>query len=204
MQRFTEDDFGITWLMTKFHADWTNNADSAIGAVRHTLWRGLDSRYVISVRRDATLLLEGLSSESIEQLWRSGVEAANFFGHRVPSGSLWMQMLIDECDAWLQRRSITPPGSLDPIDQEAGAGHTGAILTELSEAAGAIGADLADRLTRCVHHCTPDLAFRVLLRTLVVKGEPISRGQYERFTRIGEALHYGEFVVSITEHLVAP
>lgn len=201
MQRFTEDDFGLTWLMTSFHLDWTIDAGSPIEAVRHALWEGMDPRQVASVRRDATLLLEQLPSDVIEQLWQSGVQTANFFPRRVPSGSQWMKMLIEECDAWLQRRGITPPGRLDPIDQEAGIGQAELILRELNEASGSIGVELADQLTRCAHHCTPDLAFRILLQALIVKGEPISRSQYERFAEIGEDLHYGEFLISSVEYL---
>ncbi|MEU0566875.1 hypothetical protein ABZ297_15995 [Nonomuraea sp. NPDC005983] len=201
MQRYTEDDFGLTWLMGHFHADWTLNAETAIGAVRYHLWEGLDPRHVMALRRDALLLLEGLPSDSIEHLWQSGTDAGNFFGRRVPSGSQWMKMLIEECDAWLQRRGITPPGRLDPIDQEAGTGQADSILRELNEAAGTIGVELADQLARCARHCTPDLAFRIFLKALNIKGEPISRSQYERFTEIAEDLHYGEFVVSNVEYL---
>ncbi|GAA3661675.1 hypothetical protein GCM10022224_026490 [Nonomuraea antimicrobica] len=200
MRRYAEDDFGLTWLMSHFHADWTLVAETAISAVRYHLWEGLDPHHVMSLRRDASLLLEGLPSDSIEHLWQSGTESGHFFGRHVPSGSQWMEMLIEECDAWLVRRG-TIPSRLDPYDQEAGAGEADSILRELNEAAGAIGAELANQLAQCLHRCTPNLSFRILLRVLSCKGEPISRSQYERFTRIGEALHYGEFVVSNVEYL---
>ncbi|MFI1733642.1 hypothetical protein ACH40E_31395 [Streptomyces acidicola] len=69
---------------------------------------------------------------------------------------------------------------------------------------------VADALGACVRSCTPDLAFRLLLRALVERsasrspeGVSLSVGQYASLDRLGVALNYGEFVVNDVDHLAS-
>lgn len=59
----------------------------------------------------------------------------------------------------------------------------------------------------CVRHCTPDLAFRLLLRAMAEtgawSGAALTPDHYARLESLGSALHYGEFVVSGVRHLVS-
>ncbi|MES9511992.1 hypothetical protein ABWJ92_37335 [Streptomyces sp. NPDC000609] len=199
MQRFTEDDFGLTWLMNSFHADWTNCAGSEAGALGLALRDELDPRQVMSLRRDAASLMERLPAGTVERLWESGVEFPGFFGPRVPSGTLWMRLIVRECDAWLSRSRTVPLGK---ADQEEGFDHADAVLGELEEEVDHLGEDLTSALIQCVRRCTPDLAFRILLQALECKGQQIDRSRYERLEGIGTGLRYGKFLVSRLEHLV--
>ncbi|MEU9318849.1 hypothetical protein [Streptomyces sp. NPDC048295] len=199
MQRFTEDDFGLTWLMNSFHADWTSCAGSEAEALGPVLWDELDPRQVMSLRRDAASLMERLPAGTVERLWESGVEFPGFFGSRVPSGTLWMRLIVRECDAWLSRNRTVPLGK---ADQEEGFAHADAVVGELREEADHLGEDLTSDLILCADRCTPDLAFRILLQALECKGQQIDRSRYERLERIGMSLRYGEFLVSKLEHLV--
>ncbi|MFF2403139.1 hypothetical protein ACWCY1_37750 [Streptomyces goshikiensis] len=199
MSRFTDDNFGLTWLMSSFHADWSSYAESEAEAVENALWDGLDPRHVMLLRRDAVRLLERLPAESVEQLWESGIEVSDFFGRRVQSGDQWMRLIIKRCDAWLLRGESV---SLSEVDQEDGFSHSDEVLNELGRAIDLLGSDLVSDLGKCARHCSPDLAFRFLLQSLECRGEKIGQPRYERLEGIGSALHYGEFLVSKLEHLV--
>ncbi|MGX8905985.1 hypothetical protein ACR820_12270 [Streptomyces netropsis] len=197
MQRFTEDKFGLPWLMNSFHADWRSYADTEIEALKAALWDGLNPKQVMSLRRDAILLLAGIRPGPIETLWQSGVETAEFFGARVPSGDQWMASIITQSDMWLSRHKDSP---LDEVDQDGGFGMRDAVLTEVA-ATEFLADPLAAALAECVHQCTPDLAFRLFLQSLACKGHPILQSQYARLQSIGSRFNYGEFVVSEVEHL---
>ncbi|MFI5806031.1 hypothetical protein [Streptomyces sp. NPDC051561] len=199
MRRFTEDDFGLTWLMNSFHADWSNYAESEAEALRTVLHEDLDPRQVVSLRRDAYLLSSQLSETSIVQLWEAGVEVPNFFGRRLPSGRDWMEMIIQECDRWLPQGGIP---SLREADLEHGFNHSEEIQNEIREMTDVISVDLVLGLTECARLCTPDLAFRILLHALMCSGSTISENRYRTFERIGTELYYGEFLVSKVQHLV--
>ncbi|ELP71061.1 hypothetical protein ACKI1I_40300 [Streptomyces turgidiscabies] len=61
-------------------------------------------------------------------------------------------------------------------------------------------------LAEYVRHCTPDLAFRLVLRATAqigtASGGALSPERYARLAALGSALHYGEFVVSEVRHPV--
>ncbi|MFK8846582.1 hypothetical protein [Streptomyces sp. Ac-502] len=199
MQRFTEDDFGITRLMSAFHLDWSNYAKSEYEVLEAALGEGADTRDVMSLRHDAALLFDRLPSGVVEELWGAGIEASGFFGRRVPSGTQWTGSIIERCDAWLSQRESISRGRADQCD---GHDSASAILLEI-QGTDHLGTELTSALTQCVRLCTPDLAFRILLRVLLCKGEAISHEQYEKFQSIGADLGYGEFLISAPEHLVA-
>ncbi|MFJ3631356.1 hypothetical protein [Streptomyces sp. NPDC090112] len=199
MSRFTDDNFGLTWLMSSFHADWSSYAESEAEAVEKSLWDGLDPRHVMLLRRDAVRLLERLPAASVERLWESGVEVSEFFGRRVQSGEQWMRLIIQRCDAWLLRGECV---SLSEVDQDDGFGNSDTVLNELGRSIDILGSDLVSDLEKCARYCSPDLAFRFLLQALECRGEKIARPRYERLEGIGSVLRYGEFLVSKLDYLV--
>jgi hypothetical protein len=85
---------------------------------------------------------------------------------------------------------------------EDGWGCRDAVVAEI-ERAEFLAVEVREALVDCARHCTPDLAFRVLLRAVVnAPGGSLSPEQYTRMETIGSALHYGEFVVDSAEFLV--
>ncbi|MFD3586442.1 hypothetical protein [Streptomyces sp. NPDC058683] len=208
MHRTDEFDFGVTWLMSQFHEDWSHNGPTAVAAAEYHLWDELAPDAVLAVRHDARLLLR-LPSATIEALWQAGTATGPAFFSGGPtgltSGAQWMETLVALCDAWLARNAVD---GVHP-STAAGAGDgeelADAVLAEIAEARfvpDTVRRDLAE----CARQCTPDLAFRLLLRAMVQagtgSGAELSPERYARLERLGSALHYGEFVVSEVRHLV--
>ncbi|MET9530474.1 hypothetical protein ABZY02_07865 [Streptomyces sp. NPDC006649] len=204
MKRFTEFDFGLTWIMEFFHQDWSDYADSATAAVQHQLVDEIDPQQVVSMRREAQLLLDKLPSDTIEILWRTGSSAENFFRSRpcatADSGSEWMATIIRICDSWISGRDVPQLGGADAED-----GHDlkEEVLAEI-QVAEYLDAEVRSALADCVRHCTPDLGLRILLKMVALhcQGPVLSSEQYARFERIGSALHYGQFVVEAVDFQV--
>ncbi|NDZ80397.1 hypothetical protein G3I19_18065 [Streptomyces sp. SID10853] len=204
MKRFTEFDFGLTWIMDFFHQDWSDYAASAAAAVQNQLVDELDPNRVLSLRRDAQLLLDKLTSDTIEILWRTGSSAEYFFRSdscsTVESGSEWLATIIRICDSWLSGRDVP---ELSGADTEDGYDLTEEVLAEI-QVAGYLESKVRSALTDCVRYCTPDLGFRILLKMVALhcRGSVLSSAQYARFEQIGSALHYGQFVVEAVHYQV--
>ncbi|MFD8814312.1 hypothetical protein ACFV23_23160 [Streptomyces sp. NPDC059627] len=197
--------------MSQFHEDWSHNGPSAVAAAEYHLWDELPPDAVLAVRHDARLLRR-LPSATIEALWQAGTATGPAFFSGGPtgvvSGAQWMETLVALCDAWLARNvgdvgdgvhSATAPGADD------GEELADAVLAEIAQARfvpDAVRRDLAE----CARHCTPDLAFRLLLRAMAQAGTgrdaTLLPEHYARLAELGSALHYGEFVVSEVRHLV--
>ncbi|MFE2218292.1 hypothetical protein ACFW93_41030 [Streptomyces canus] len=201
-------DFGVTWLMSMFHADWTHHGPTAAEAVGYHLWDDLDPESVVAVRRDAALLLR-LPAATIEVLWRAGTEAGpSFFSEGrtgAISGTRWMETLTGLCDSWLSRHAGADAAAAVPAEWD-GVELADTVLAEIS-AADFLPDEVGRALTECVRRCTPDLAFRLLLRAMQqigsASGAALSPEHYARLAALGSALRYGEFVVSEVQHLVA-
>ncbi|MFF1306628.1 hypothetical protein [Streptomyces sp. NPDC058307] len=208
MRSVDDSDFGVTWLMSTFHQDWTHNGPTAAEAVGYHFWDGLDPESVVEVRRDAALLLR-LPSATIEVLWLAGTETAVpfFSGGRtgVTSGTGWMQTLTGLCDTWLSRHAGVEVAAAVPAEWD-GVELADTVLAEIS-AADFLPDEVGRALTECVRRCTPDLAFRLLLRAMEeigsTSGARLSPEHYARLTALGSELRYGEFVVPQVQHLVA-
>lgn len=211
MQRTDESDFGVTWLMSMFHQDWSHHGPTAAAAVQYHFWEGLDQESVLAVRQDARLL-QSLPSDTIEALWQAGTATGpDFFsGGRtgVTSGAQWTETLIGLCDVWLSaKRHVRPlDGPTGVQDGADGADVADEVLTEIRRARlvpGTVGHALAE----CARRCTPDLAFRLLLRAMSEAGAEaqasLSLEQYARLETLGAVLQYGEFVVESVGYLVA-
>ncbi|MDX3797316.1 hypothetical protein [Streptomyces sp. AK04-3B] len=199
MQRFTEFDFGASWVMSFFHQDWIYEAKTAAELVARHLPQGADE-YALAVRRDALTLLGGLPSETQEVLWTAGSQYGPSF--RRTTGAEWTRTVVGVCDAWLSAKAEVRP--LTGADTDDGLIHRNAVVAEI-ERMGFLTAKVRQALVGCAHRCTPDLALRVLLRAAeYTPGASLSEDQYERLESIGSALHYGEFVVDGVRFLVEP
>ncbi|MFD3500023.1 contact-dependent growth inhibition system immunity protein [Streptomyces sp. NPDC058676] len=197
MQRFTEFDFGVSWVMGFFHQDWSYEGDTAAEVVAHHFPKEADEE-VLAVRRDARTLVDHLPSETLEVLWTAGAEYLPSF-ERI-TGSEWTRTVIALCDARLSAKADVRP--LTGADTEDGSAHRDAVVAEIGQAS-FLDAEVREALVECAHRCTPDLAFRVLLRaTTNARGAALSPDQYKRMETIGSALHYGEYVVDGVRYLV--
>ncbi|MFI6370711.1 contact-dependent growth inhibition system immunity protein [Streptomyces sp. NPDC050546] len=197
MQRFTEFDFGISWVMGFFHQDWTCEGDTAAEVVAQHFPEEADEE-VLAVRRDARTLVDNLPPETLEVLWTAGAEYMP--GFERTTGSEWTRTVIGLCEARLSSKADVRP--LTGADLEDGSAHLDAVVAEIEQAS-FLDAEVREALVDCAQRCTPDLAFRVLLRAAVnVRGAELSPDQYRRMETIGSALHYGEFVVDGVKYLV--
>ena len=211
MDRSTEFMFGVPWIMSFFHQDWTLSASTAAAAVADQFVEELEPEAVLLVRRDARLLLEGLPPDRITELWQQGVEGGERFYHRgrARDGAEWMGQVIGVCDAWLARRSDTP--ALSGADCFEGRDLADQVRSVVEEFRAVLGEEVTDVLVECVRHCSPDLAFRLLLQVLPTNSASLSpedlylsAEQYARLEALGAAFRYGEYVVSDVKYLVGP
>ncbi|TVZ99533.1 hypothetical protein [Streptomyces sp. BK340] len=209
MHRSTEFTFGIPWIMSFFHQDWTLDASTEAEAVANQFVEELEPASVLLVRRDARLLLDNLSSDQIKVLWEGCADGGEYFFRRgrVAEGAEWMRDVIAVCDTWLSHRSA--PTTLTDADAYEGRELADQILASVQEFRSILAPEVADALGACSRSCTPDLAFRLLLRALVERSASRSPGhvslseyQYARLNRLGSAFNYGEFVVSDVRYLV--
>lgn len=209
MDRSTEFTFGISWIMSFFHQDWTLDASTEVEAVADQFVAELEPETVLLVRRDARLLLDGLPSDRITALWEGCADEGEYFFRRgrVTDGAEWMRRVIEVCDAWLSRRPDTP--TLSGADRYEGAELADEVLSTVEEFSGVLDREVADALAECARCCTPDLAFRLVLRALAMKSAAsspeylhLSEEQYGRLEALGRAFHYGEYVVSDVRYLV--
>lgn len=197
MRRFTDFDFGLTWLASNFHADW-RIIGGPVKVLDATFWDELDPRAVELVRRDAGLMLGMPTARDIEILWTMATEGGSPFGAEITSGSSWMEVIVTKCETWMAGK---PALRLGEADECSGADLADAVSAEISRI-WPPESETALSLVGCLNNCTPDLAFRFLLRGIVSNFIDMAVDQYRRFSRIGGKLHYGEFLVSETEFLV--
>ncbi|MER6030798.1 hypothetical protein [Streptomyces sp. NPDC001851] len=198
MPRFTEFDFGVSWVMGFFHQDATHYGDTAAEIVGNHLAGGINEA-ALAVRRDAQML-GNLPSETLEVLWDAGAEYMPSF-ERIGGGAQWTRTVVDLCDARLSGEADVRP--LTGADTEDGMACLDAVVAEI-EGARFLAAEVRAALVDCARRCTPDLAFRVLLRVIRSAAPDVclSPDQYARLEAIGSALQYGEFVVENVRYLV--
>ncbi|MDH6604561.1 hypothetical protein M2164_000196 [Streptomyces sp. SAI-208] len=197
MQRFTEFEFGVPWVMGLFHQDWIYDGPTAADVVAKHLG-GWSNETVLAVRRDAQTLLDHLPSQTLEVLWTAGTQYIPSF--QQITGTQWTQTVIDLCAARLSAQTDARP--LTGADIEDGLAHRDDVVAEI-ERVEFLDAEVRDALVQCAHRCTPDLAFRILLRAIVYAPDgSLSSTQYQRMEALGSALHYGEFVVDSARFLV--
>ena len=173
MQRFTAFEFGVPWLMGFFHQDWIYDGPTAADVVAKHLEEESDEE-VLAVRRDARTLLDHLSSRTLEVLWTAGTQYIPSF-ERI-TGSEWTRTVLDLCAARLSAEADVRP--LTGADIEDGLAHRDAVVAEIEQVE-FLAAEVCGALVECARRCTPDLAFRVLLRALVYAPDgSLSSAQY--------------------------
>lgn len=183
--------------MGLFHQDWIYEGDTAADVVANNLAR-LEDEHVLSVRRDA-LVLDRLPSPTLEVLWDAGAQYMPAFG-RLGGGAEWTRTVVGLCDARLSAGAEVH--ALTGADCEDGIACLGAVVAEI-ESVRFLTAEVRTALTECARRCTPDLAFRVLLRSMTgAPGALLSAAQYSRLEAIGSALRYGEFLVDSVRYMV--
>ncbi|MET8954380.1 hypothetical protein ACWEO4_43440 [Streptomyces sp. NPDC004393] len=127
---------------------------------------------------------------------RGGLHAAL----RADPGAQWTQTVVDLCDARLSAGADIRP--LAGADVEDGAAQLDAIVAEIGQTR-FLEARVRAALAGCARCCTAELAFRLLLRAMLVAHDrSLTPEQYARLEAIGSALHYGEFVVDSVQYLV--
>jgi hypothetical protein len=195
--RFTEFEFGVPWVMGFFHQDWIYDGPTAADVVAKHLGKESDEE-VLAVQRDAQALLDRLPSETLEVLWTAGTQYIPSF-ERI-TGSEWTRTVVYLCASRLSAKADVHP--LAGADIEDGFAHREAIVAEI-ERVEFLDAEVRGTLVECALRCTPDLAFRVLLKAVVYAPDgSLSSAQYQRMATLGSALHYGEFVVESVRFLV--
>ncbi|PKT72143.1 hypothetical protein CW362_15365 [Streptomyces populi] len=198
MSRFTEFDFGVSWVMGFFHQDWIYDGDTAADVVANHLAKAVDVEEALAVRRDARSL-GGLPSPTLEVLWGAGAQYMPALGP-LGGGAEWTRTVVALCDVRLSADTDVRP--LAGADVEDGTARLHAVVAEI-EGARFLPAEVRAALTDCATHCTPDVAFRVLLRAVTCAPDAsLSSGQYTRLEAIGSDLRYGEFVVDSVRYLV--
>ncbi|MBM7441402.1 hypothetical protein [Streptomyces sp. HB132] len=209
MDRCTEFTFGVPWVMGFFHRDWALDAPTEAEAVAGQFVEELEPEAVLLVRRDARLLHDALPADRVTVLWEGCVEGGERFFRRgrLTDGAAWMRQLTGVCDRWLARRP--DPVTLSGADRYDGPELAGRARAAVEEFDGVLDEEVVRALTECVDRCTPDLAFRLLLRALPVRSDALSPGylclsteRYARLAELGAAFRYGEYVVGDVAHLV--
>jgi hypothetical protein len=107
VQRFTEFDFGVSWVMGFFHQDWCHDGPTAAGVVAKNL-ADVDDEYVLAVRRDTQTLLDGLPSKTLEVLWDAGADYLSSF-EQIGEGAQWTRTVVALCDARLSAKAGARP-----------------------------------------------------------------------------------------------
>ncbi|MFF4062216.1 hypothetical protein ACFYZ8_00300 [Streptomyces sp. NPDC001668] len=131
-------------------------------------------------------------------LWTAGTQYIPSF--QQITGAEWTRTVVDLCAVRLSAQADVRP--LTGADIEDGLAHRDDVVAEI-ERVEFLDAEVRDALVQCAHRCTPDLAFRVLLRAMVYAPDgSLSPNQYQRMEALGSALHYGEFVVGSARFLV--
>ncbi|WTO35592.1 hypothetical protein OG399_14960 [Streptomyces achromogenes] len=196
MPRYTDFDFGVSRVMGYFHQDWYHDGDDAADVVARQLAASYDEE-ALALRRDARALGD-LPSPTLKVLWYAGAEYMPNV-ERLGGAAEWTRTLVRLCDARLSASEVRP---FTGTDAEDGSACLDAVVAEI-DAARFLDGEVRAALTDCARRCTPDLAFRVLLRTMThAPDASLSPEQYQRLEDIGSALQYGEFVVDNVKYLV--
>jgi hypothetical protein len=182
--------------MSLFHQDWTHDGDTALHVVANDLARS-ETGHALALHRDARALGH-LPSSTLKVLWEAGSQYIPPL-ELIGGGSAWTRTVADLCDAWL---AADTHQALTGDDCEDGIGSLDAVLSEI-EAARFLPAKVRAALADCARRSTPDLAFRIMLRTILCTTvASLSAEQYGRLEAIGSAMRYGEFVVASVRYLV--
>lgn len=200
--RFTELDYGLSLLSSMYHQDWRSSGDWT-AVLEIFLWESQVPPAVLAMYEDAAAFSR-LSRTEIEDVWTVSTDGNFLFGRDVDSGDEFLSAIQERCRMWLAARGVSMLPAEVPILERASAEAVGAQIGSLMERC-----DVDGRLNRAfsvlkglAEASSHDLAFRLLLRIVDVKGMEISPQLYHEFALLGRSLNLGEFVVSSLEYLV--
>lgn len=199
MPRYTEFDYGVTALSSRFHQDWSHEG-TARDVLRHQIRAGHDDRAVEILRRDAVALAERLPNQHVETLWTAATGGNFAFPRTAESGTAWMRLVADECADWLSEH---PAPELEDADTDPGSAHLADVLA-IVEALPRYGVrdDVTASLALCARTCSPELAVRFLVLVLAACNTDIDRDLYDRMAAVGDRMGFGEFLVPTIAYLV--
>ncbi|MGW3953034.1 hypothetical protein ACWEKM_19435 [Streptomyces sp. NPDC004752] len=199
--RSSEFMFGIPWVASFFHQDWSSEAATPALVIAGQFTEDLAPVHVALVRRDAQRLLGGLSSDQNTALWKGCAETGPYFFRpgRMSDGAQWMRQVLDVCDTWLSEQS--GQAHLREGDLYDGLELADRVLAAIREHRPYLSSDVGDALEEAVGSCTPELAFRLLLCALPNASRSpryfsITNEQYLSLVQLATAFDYGEYVLS--------
>ncbi|MFJ4920033.1 hypothetical protein [Streptomyces sp. NPDC088725] len=192
--------FGLPWLMSFFHQDAYHDGPTPTAVVKYHFVEDLAPETVLLVRRDAQRLAAGLDAGRIDAIWRTCTDSGpNFYRRDGAADSTgWMRHIVGLCDVWLSR---APSGAaLAEADLHEGWELADRVRAVLGETRGDLPPEVGDALEEAVDTCTPDLAFRLLVRALpnAPHSQPyftITGEQYASLTELAAAFDYGEYAL---------
>jgi hypothetical protein len=196
-----DGDFGLSALADQFHEDWSLGP-AAPEMVAAMASRGSDQG--LALFEDALRLRDSeLTAEVITTLWNGATRRTFDLEQFGSDGRAWMSEIADICVRQLQKTdpAFTYAGP-EPVDRR----NVDVVLEELQ----AVGARLEEAvdesttgpipgllsaLRQAVACVSPDLGFRLLLRTLSQYWVPLADDEYDRYDALGEQFGYGELLV---------
>jgi hypothetical protein len=208
-ERYTEADFGLTALTAQFHQGWAWNGTTVDDLVRGVA-DSYDGAGARSLLDDVLRLLESpLSDSAVTGVWNAASGGEYRIDRLGIDGRDWMRRMAELC---VQRIRRDDPAFAVSIPTPAPDELVEAVLDEVRLVGPALAVAAASKdpqvsglvpaLELIVTTAGPDLGFRLLLRILAAYRVPIDRPRYDRMIALGEALGYGEFLVTDVHFLV--
>jgi hypothetical protein len=205
--RFSEFMFGLPWLMSFFHQDAYFDGPTPTEVVMYHFTEDLDPESVLLVRRDAQRLADGSGADRIDAIWRTCTDSGPYFYRvaGVADGTDWTRHIVGLCDAWLSRGPSRT--ALSGAELHDGWELAGRVRDLVRGWRTHLPAELGDALAEAVGSCTPDLAFRLLLRALPSASRSpqyftITSEQYAPLAELATEFDYGEYVLSDMRSLI--
>ncbi|MFI6697849.1 hypothetical protein ACIBJC_02535 [Streptomyces sp. NPDC050509] len=215
MERFTSFDFGLSALTALFHEDWVR-LGGVEGVVHSYLSVGEDiaadeaqRKEAAELKRDVTKLADSsLSDRRIETL----VSMSTSWNYRFRdegTGRTFLGRVSRVCQRWQDTYGYVSAEddqawfSLDAVNEvrNAIANTPLRIPDELRRYFESNVMEMRDALDVCAQSASPDLAFRILLRTHVSNFIPVSRDSRVEYEKIASRLALGEDLISSLDFL---
>ncbi|MCM2426071.1 hypothetical protein [Streptomyces sp. RKAG337] len=199
VERYSELDFGLTRLTSRFHQEWAREQTAADVVVDHA---GVDggAKAAHAILEDVIRLRESpLPNWALTALWHAATGRTYDLEHLGIDGRDWLRQIADIC---VEQIRIEDATYVVAIPAPADDSLTGAVLDELLVAGPGLTASAMTRrhyevsgvvpaLELAVTQVSPDLGFRLFLRAMAEYWVPIDQAWYERFEALGERFGYG-------------
>ncbi|MFD8915408.1 hypothetical protein [Streptomyces sp. NPDC059575] len=205
-----EEDFGFSLLAGRFHGDLWQHAYTVEEGIRGAAGDRtgtVPGSYAFALLEDTLRLLRSsLSDDTLTGLWR----VVTACGYEVEEPREWLSRVGEVCGGLLPE--LGPGATADRPPAEA----TDTVLRELREIAPALTRGIHDSpwygastspwfalsevavpaLEQVTVHVDPDLGFRLLLRTLIAYGVPLTEARVARYREIVTGLGHPRYVLS--------